>query len=111
MAELTDQRGTASGEDRARAPADATAGLGPEASRRSDRLGDISLSIAAAVLARELSRRAARLEEVSRSAAGAEGASGRIAGLGADIERLLEGFDDRLAAVNRRLDRVLERRA
>lgn len=35
----------------------------------------------------------------------------RLASLEAEIERLLEGFDDRLALVNRRLDRVLERRA
>lgn len=35
----------------------------------------------------------------------------RIAAVLAEIDRLLEGFDDRLAAVNRRLDLVLERRA
>lgn len=75
------------------------------------RLEEVSRSIAAAVLGRELSRRAGRIEEVSRSMAVAAQASNRIAGLEAEIERLLEGFDDRLAVVNRRLDRVLDRRA
>lgn len=36
---------------------------------------------------------------------------GLEAGLDAEIERLMQGFDERLAVVNRRLDRVLERRA
>ena len=49
---------------------------------------------------------AAKIDRLLESSEGAD----RLADFEAQIERLLEGFDDRLALVNRRLDRVLERR-
>lgn len=111
MAELEDDGDVAGGEKRLKVASEVAAELGRDLSGRADRLEEVSRSIAAAVLGRELSRRASRLEEISRSMAAAAEVPNRIAGLETEIDRLLEGFEDRLAVVNRRLDRVLERRA
>ena len=54
----------------------------------------------------EMGRVDARAAEVQE-----EAEAQRIAAILAEIDKLLEGFDDRLAAVNRRLDLVLDRRA
>ena len=83
MAELKDDGGTGGGGTQAKAPPDPTT----EPGRVATLLAEIN-----------------RLLEPTAE-------PDRTAGLVAEIDRLLEGFDDRLAVVNRRLDRVLERRA
>jgi hypothetical protein len=111
MAELKDDCGVGGGENRATVPSETIAELGGEVGRRADRLEKVSRSIAAALIGRELSRKASRYEEISRSIAASMESSDRISDIETEIERLLEGFDDRLSVVNRRLDRVLDRRA
>ena len=83
MAELKDDGGAGSGSARSKGPLEA---------------------------ATEEGRIASFLAEIDR-VLGATADPDRVAGLQAGIGRLLDGFGDQMEAVNRRLDRVLKRRA